>query len=488
MNDPNGLFYDKSDKTWHLYYQNNPNDTIWGVPLSWGHATSKDLVCWNHHNLAISPDDDNSGIFSGSIVIDHNNTSGLFDKSIDINKRVVAIYTTATHNIQTQNIAYSLDGGYSFKKYHGNPVIDVNSPEFRDPKVIWHKETNQWIMVVVKAKDYKIQIWGSLDLKNWTFHSDFSSGYFGNMYECPILAKVLVEGTQSYKWVMFVSINPGSPVGGSINQYFIGEFDGYRFTPMDTFTRFMDMGQDFYAFHTFSATGDEVVGLAWASNWLYASEVPTHPWRGSMTLARIYSLKWVYQSNDTKLLTLIQNPILEGSGIKQTNILDIKLQLLVSNKPIIATTNSGSGLLDFRIKFKVLAREISSRDNRRLDILIKANFSSEYSIRIGFDASVSSFYVERQSCGDIQKNPFFRNKFSVHTEPLCFNDHGNRIYEVRGVIDKNIFELYFNEGSLTMTNTFFMAKDELPSQFELHCDRDELFEIEYLYVKDLKVL
>ncbi|KAG1554563.1 hypothetical protein G6F50_012977 [Rhizopus delemar] len=219
MNDPNGLFYDKKVKIWHLYYQYNPNDTIWGLPLYWGHATSKDFVNWEHHNVAISPENNNE----------------------DPNQRIVAIYTNNIPDSETQYIAYSLDGGYTFIKYENNPVINVNSTQFRDPKVFWHEETNQWIMVVSKSQEYKIQIFGSPNLKNWKLHSNFTSGYYGYQYECPGLIKVPIENSNKYKWVMFLAINPGSPMGGSANQYFIGDFDGYNFIADDYQTKFMDL-------------------------------------------------------------------------------------------------------------------------------------------------------------------------------------------------------------------------------------------------------
>lgn len=193
MNDPNGLFYDKKDKIWHIYFQYNPNDTIWALPLYWGHATSKDLINWQQHDLAIGPENDNEGIYSGSIVIDYNNTTGFFNSSIDPEQRIVAIYTNNIHNLETQDIAYSFDGGYKFIKYKNNPVININSSQFRDPKVFWHEETNKWIMVVSKSQEYKIQIFGSTNLINWKLHSNFSSGYYGYQYECPGLIKIPIE-------------------------------------------------------------------------------------------------------------------------------------------------------------------------------------------------------------------------------------------------------------------------------------------------------
>lgn len=153
MNDPNGLFFDQKDKLWHMYYQYQPNGTLPRIPIYWGHATSEDLLKWKTHQPAIGPDEENTGIFSGSIVIDHHNTSGFFDESVHPDQRIVAFYTLHTATSETQELAYSVDKGYTFTKYEGNPVLSANSSQFRDPKVFWHEESSQWIMMVVKSQE-----------------------------------------------------------------------------------------------------------------------------------------------------------------------------------------------------------------------------------------------------------------------------------------------------------------------------------------------
>jgi len=482
MNDPNGLFYDKKTDLWHAYYQYNPNDTIWGEPLYWGHSSSKDLTHWEEHQVAIGPQKDDEGIFSGSIVIDHNNTSGFFDESIDKDQRVIAIYTNSAPESQTQNIAYSLDGGETFTKYDKNPVIDVNSTQFRDPKVFWHGDTNQWIMVVLKSQEYKIQIFGSRDLKTWDLHSNFTSGYLGNQYECPGLIKIPIENTDEYKWVMFLAINPGSPNGGSTNQYFIGEFDGYEFKQDDSVTRFMDSGKDFYAFQTFSDNEQDVIGLAWASNWQYANVVPTNPWRSSMSLARKYTLDYVNQNVETKILTLIQTPILNNLSV--VDEVEKNNHLLTKNDSLITDFDSSTGLLDFNTTFKVL----DASDSSRLEILIhsQASNSSTESIKLGFDTSVSAFYFNRDIPEvEFNSNPYFTNKFSTYVEPALYAENDIPVYKIYGIVDKNIIELYFNDGTQTMTNTFFMSEGKYPHQIEIVSNVDGHFELQSLLIREL---
>jgi beta-fructofuranosidase len=487
MNDPNGLFYDKKVKIWHLYFQYNPNDTIWGLPLYWGHATSKDFVNWEHHDVAIGPENDNEGIYSGSIVIDYNNTTGFFNSSIDPNQRVVAIYTNNIPNLETQDIAYSLDSGYTFIKYENNPVINVNSSQFRDPKVFWHEETNQWIMVVSKSQEYKIQIFGSQNLKNWELHSNFSAGYYGYQYECPGLIKVPIENSTKSKWVMFLAINPGSPIGGSANQYFIGDFDGFNFTADDSQTKFMDLGKDFYAFQTFSdvdVSKDGVLGLAWASNWQYANRVPAPDnYRSSMSLIRNYTLAYVPTNYETELLTLIQKPVISESlkTIDSIHKKDIVMNTTIS---IELKSNSTKYIFDFDITFKVIDPSVSHRNTSNFDIIVGS--PKNETVRLGFDPVAQAFYVDRGiPTNKFYKNPFFTDKISTYLEPFSYDKNNHGRYQIYGIVDRNIIELYFNNGSTTMTNTFFMSEGNLPNSIKIVSAIDDVFEVEEASIRIL---
>ena len=228
MNDPNGLVYHNG--IYHLFYQFYPDDIVWG-PMHWGHAISEDMVHWEHKPIALYPDE-HGLIFSGSAVVDHNNTSG-FAKNGEV--PLVAIFTyhlmegekAGRNDFQTQGIAYSLDNGDTWTKYENNPVIgNPGIRDFRDPKVFWHEESEQWIMALVAGDHAKF--YSSPDLKQWKFLSDFGKyqGAHGGVWECPDLFKLKAEGTEEEKWVLIISINPGAPNGGSGTQYFIGEFDG----------------------------------------------------------------------------------------------------------------------------------------------------------------------------------------------------------------------------------------------------------------------
>ncbi len=294
MNDPNGLFYDGVD-SYHLYYQYYPDSTVWG-PMHWGHATTKDLIHWEHHPVALAPDE-LGYIFSGSAVVDVQNTSGL--GSLE-NPAVVAIYTyhRPTDGHQTQGIAYSLDGGYTFTKYADNPVLaNPGEQDFRDPKVSWHEVSEQWIMAL--AVGQHIRFYGSPNLIDWTHMSSFGEGVgaHGGVWECPDLIPFTASDGER-KWVLFVSINPGHPAGGSGTQYFVGNFDGQTFTPDEDKPPllWLDAGRDNYAGVTFhqkgqAGSGSNPLFIGWMSNWEYGQQVPTKAWRSAMTLARDLELK-----------------------------------------------------------------------------------------------------------------------------------------------------------------------------------------------------
>ena len=280
MNDPNGLLYYKGE--YHLFFQHNPKENIWGN-MSWGHAVSSDLYSWEELPVAI-PCTDDVGIFSGSAVIDYENTSGFGSKE---NPAMVAIYTEHKNDksSQTQCLAFSLDQGRTFTKYEGNPVLDLQTPDFRDPKVQWID--GQWLMTIALPDLHQISFYSSPNLKEWAHLSDFGpAAEIGGCWECPDLFKL------GNKWVLIVSLNPGGYQIGSGTQYFIGEWNGKEFIADDTKTRWLDYGRDNYAGVTFNdAPSNKRIFLGWMSNWEYANKVPTDPWRSAMTLPRELSLE-----------------------------------------------------------------------------------------------------------------------------------------------------------------------------------------------------
>ncbi|MEQ8474070.1 MAG: glycoside hydrolase family 32 protein [Marinoscillum sp.] len=331
MNDPNGMVY--HDGEYHLFYQHYPDGNKWG-PMHWGHAVSSDMIHWEHLPIALYPDS-LGYIFSGSAVIDVNNTTGFGSKE---KPAMVAIYTyhdakaerEGKVDFQTQGIALSLDNGRTWTKYKGNPVL--NNPgirDFRDPKVSWNEKLNKWVMILA-VKDH-VTIYSSPDLKNWAFESEFGNdiGAHGGVWECPDLFP-LTDDSGSTHWVMLVSINPGGPQGGSATQYFVGQFDGSEFIPYDTITRWVDYGADNYAGVTWSnipESDGRRLFLGWMSNWQYANEVPTTEWRSAMTIPRELKLQFI-----DKEPALISTPVdelkkLESTPVKFSETINLKNSL-----------------------------------------------------------------------------------------------------------------------------------------------------------------
>ena len=299
MNDPNGLVYYKG--RYHLFFQHNPEANVWGS-MSWGHATSSDLYNWRQEPVAIAGTP-TSGIFSGSAVVDLNNTTGFGAAE---NPPIVAIYTEHQNDEsnQSQCLAFSIDEGATFTKFAGNPVLDIKAKNFRDPKVQWIDD--QWIMAVALANYYKISFYSSPDLKSWKHLSDFGpAAEIGGVWECPDL--IAFED----KWVLLVSLNPGGYQVGSGTQYFIGNWNGKEFIPDDVQTRWLDYGRDNYAGVTFSNVPEKKkIFLGWMSNWHYAGKVPTDPWRSAMTLPRELSLE-----GDR----IIQKPVIHPTGFPEVS-------------------------------------------------------------------------------------------------------------------------------------------------------------------------
>ncbi|MCO1338320.1 glycosyl hydrolase family 32 [Kocuria polaris] len=297
FNDPNGLLY--HDGVYHLFFQSNPHGSIWGN-MSWGHATSTDLVHWAEQPVAI-PCTEDELVFSGSAVVDHHNTAGFAGAG---ETALVAIYTSVAMDdsgLQTQSLAFSVDAGATWTRYGGNPVLDIGSADFRDPKVFWHGgEDGHWVMLVVEATEHVVAIYTSPDLKTWARASDFGPAHAtGGVWECPDLFPLRVAATGETRWALIVSLNPGGIAGGSGTQYFVGDFDGERFTaeyltdstdPADY--DWLDFGRDYYAAVSFANVPDgRRLMIGWASNWDYANDTPTAPWRSAMSLVREIGLE-----------------------------------------------------------------------------------------------------------------------------------------------------------------------------------------------------
>lgn len=435
MNDPNGMFY--KDGIWHLYYQWNPYGSKW-QNMTWGHSSSKDLVTWEHHPAAIEPNG-LGAVFSGSSVVDTDNTAGFGENA------VVSLYTSAGVS-QIQSLAYSEDGGQTFEIYPGNPVITLES-EARDPNIFWDAANGQWVLALAHALDHEMLFFTSPDLKNWTLQSAFGKGIGAQdgVWECPDLFKLKVDGTDEEKWVLVCNINPGGPFGGSATQYFVGDFDGKTFkadadAEGNIPTKWMDYGKDHYATVSWSdAPDNRRVLLGWMSNWQYAAEVPTMQYRSANTLPREAGL---FKGSDGRIyMSSSPSPELVGLRDKET--------VRVSNKSVgrkarefsLPVTNDGvcEILLD-----------LDCRKSDSVDIRI-ANNAGE-AVTLIYDASNHTLSFDRRSSGIVD----FSQDFPAVTVAPTF-EIGRKV-SLRIFIDRSSMEVFGNDGKFVMTNLVFPTK------------------------------
>ncbi len=398
MNDPNGMFY--LDGVYHLYYQWNPYGSTW-ENMTWGHSTSKDLVNWTAEKPVLFPDA-LGAIFSGSCVVDKNNTAG-FGKNA-----IVAFYTSAGRN-QVQSMAYSTDGGYTFSKYDRNPVLIGDCPDFRDPKVFWNSEAGLWNMILAAGQE--MRIYSSKNLKEWEFESSFGAGYgaHGGVWECPDLMKI------DNKWVLICNINPGGIFGGSATQYFVGDFDGKRFTTNQKETLWLDYGKDHYATVTFfNAPYNRRIALAWMSNWQYANQVPTNQFRSANSVPRdlgVFAVDGNYYCSAKPSSELLK---MRGSAIKTPSetceiVVDIK------------------------------------KDTK----ITLSNSRNEY-VTISYDKTTSVLKFDRTHSGNCDFSPDFAAETSVKVPG------GSR--QLRIFIDRCSIEVFDSEGRVVMTNLVFPSE------------------------------
>jgi fructan beta-fructosidase len=440
MNDPNGMVFYKDE--YHLFYQHYPDSTVWG-PMHWGHAVSKDMIHWEHLPIALYPDS-LGYIFSGSAVVDVNNTSGLGTKE---NPPMVAIFTyhlaegekAGRIDYQTQGIAYSTDNGRTWEKYKQNPVLkNPGIKDFRDPKVSWHEPSKQWVMILAVADH--VEFYGSKNLTSWAKLSEFGKTYggHGGVWECPDLFPLTVDGKQ--KWVMLLSINPGGPNGGSATQYFIGNFDGKTFTsdnPAKT-TLWVDHGTDNYAGVTWSNVPQpdgRRLFMGWMSNWLYADDVPTANWRSAMTIPRELSLK-----NTPQGIRLISQPVKELSSIRGESA-DLKSQAISGE---VDLTKSAS----FPVTLSELTLTLAEVDKSK-DLGIELSNAQGQKLLIGYEPATKQFYIDRSQSG---KKDFSKEFPKKQTAPRISTDN---TLKLQVFIDVASVEIFADNGETVMTSIFF---------------------------------
>lgn len=424
-NDPNGLVYFRGE--YHLFFQYNPFGDQWGH-MSWGHAVSPDLLHWRQLPVAI-PEQDGVMIFTGSVVVDHDNTSGLCAPQGEC---LVGIYTgdgnTPQGHRETQNIAFSLDSGRTWTKYKNNPVLDLNLADFRDPSVFWDSMTKHWVMSVALPKEHKVQFYASSDLKKWTLLSEFGpAGNTAGDWECPDLLAIPASKGRDPIWVLKIGLNPGALQGGSGEQYFLGGFDGKKFTSSSEPGSYgwTNYGKDDYCAISFNGlpAGQKPVLLGWMSNWQYAAKVPTSPWRGQMSLPRRLSFL-----KDDAGLTLQQRPLTEALRMGALSL----------------ATVSSSEFGELTPPYEV---ELRFEHPPQGSFGIQIYSDDLHWTEIGFDNAKHEFYVDRTKSGETM-SPDFPARTKA---PLA----AGRPYDLRLIIDRSSVEAYSQDGTIAMTNLIY---------------------------------
>ena len=438
VNDPNGLVF--ADGTYHLFYQYNPQGNQWGN-MSWGHATSTDLMHWTEQNVALTRDE-LGAVFSGSCVViappaapegaSIENATTIVPPSGGEEGAIVAFYTSAgeTGDVaghQQQSIAYSTDGGRNFTRYANNPVIKNDDDNLRDPKVFWHQPTRKWVMALAKGWKMGVEFYGSTDLKSWQHLSTFHVPLFGRpslQWECPDLIQIGSD------WVLLVSVNPGGPFIGSGMMYFVGQFDGTTFTAEDRqYPLWLDYGMDNYAGVTWSGTGSRRIMIGWMNNWSYCGDVPCSPWRSAFTLPRELGLT---EYNGQKLLTCTVVNEVDKIAAQWSE----RLSFLTTGE----TTFPASDAYQLRLVIGL---------DRNTTVTLSNAKDEKFIFDINADARTLT--AHRTSASGRTN---FNGSFSIPSMQAPLSVDGSRV-TLDVFVDQSSVELFTKEGTLSMTNLVF---------------------------------
>lgn len=429
-NDPNGLVY--FDGEYHVFFQYNPFGDQWGH-MSWGHAVSRDLLHWQELPVAI-PEENGVMIFTGSIVIDHENASRLCRPKKEC---MVAIYTGHSQNpqLQNQNLAYSLDRGRTWVKYRNNPVLDLHLSDFRDPSVSWDEKAHRWVMAVSLPKEHTVRFYASSNLKDWKQLSDFGpAGDTAGDWECPDLLRIPAVNKTGSIWALKVGLNPGAPQGGSGEQYFLGDFDGttFKLSEEPGAQGWTNYGKDDYCAISFNNLPREQqpILLGWMSNWQYAAKLPTSPWRGQMSLPR--KLAYV---RDKAGMALTQEPIVAGLRGPR-----VALPLAGTNPKSALKHDGLVPPYELDLDFESSTEDVFG---------VRLHSDEQHYTEIGFDRSKQQFYIDRTRAGATISTDF-ASKTTAHTVP-------SRRYNVRIIVDRSSVETYAQDGTIAMTDLIFPA-------------------------------
>jgi fructan beta-fructosidase len=437
MNDPNGTVFYKGEH--HLFYQYNPEGNVWGH-MSWGHAVSPDLVHWQNLPVALHEEAGRYMVYSGSAVVDWENTSGLCGNTDPQDHScLVAIYTAAYKDRQRQHIAFSNDRGRSWTDYSGNPVADLDAPDFRDPNVFWYAPAHKWVMVAVLADERTLVILDSPDLKHWTKRSTFGpAGDTAGQWECPDLIELPVEGTSGKKWVLIINRNPGAPAGGTGVRYLIGKFDGANFTSEvpDTPAAWADWGKDFYATNTWNdmpAADGRRVWIGWFSNWQYANVEPTVLWRGAQSIPRTLTLR-----RHADGFRLVQRPVRELENLRRERIQVVNASVAEANQTIREKGAKG----------EVYELEAEMRPGAAGEIGFRLRKGKDAETLVGFDATHGEVFVDRRRSGEISFSKDFPGRHAAKLERKAS-------VKLRVFVDRSSIEVFANDGERVLSERIY---------------------------------
>jgi fructan beta-fructosidase len=436
-NDPNGLVYYQGE--YHLFYQFNPFGTKWGH-MSWGHAVSPDLVHWRDLPVALA-EENGIMIFSGSAVVDKHNSSGLCASHGPDHSCLIAIYTGHTPQRQTQNIAFSNDRGRTWTKYKNNPVIDLGLKDFRDPKVMWYQPARKWVMTAALPDQHKVRFFESRDLIHWKALSDFGpAGATGGVWECPDLFELPIAGGAGKRWVLIVNINPGGIAGGSGTQYFVGEFNGSRFTNANKPSEalWMDYGKDYYAAVSYfghKPGDDRRIMIGWFSNWQYANDTPETDWRGAMALPREITLVQTDQG-----IRVRQRPVRELNELRQAVSAPAIAPITFDEaNRRLRTASSDGKTLEIEI-------ELGAGEARHYGIKVFGNGSD--GTEIGIDRNKRELYIDRTHSGKTSFSKYFPGRQTAPLGPTG-------TVKLNIFLDRSSLEVFVNDGAVTLADRVY---------------------------------
>ncbi|GAC1626926.1 MAG: levanase [Candidatus Acidiferrum sp.] len=455
MNDPNGMVFYKGE--YHLFYQYNPEGTVWGH-MSWGHAVSTDMLHWQNLPIAIPEEPGKYMIYSGSAVVDWQNSSG-FCANTELKDRscLIAVYTAAGKDIQNQHVAFSNDRGRTWTNYTGNPVVNLGQADFRDPKVFWYAPQKKWVMVAVFADERIVKILDSRDLKTWKVQSSFGpAGTASGQWECPDLFELQVEGSaKTKKWVLIVNRNPGAPAGGTGVSYFIGTFDGKTFsseTPKGDML-WADSGKDFYATNRFSDLGSNdprTIWIGWIGNWQYANVEPTEKWRGAQSIPRTLSLKR-YQNQ----IRLAQSPIEETEKLRQRQWLYVSaLSVGEANRQIKQASARGETL--------EIEAELAPEDAKEMGLRLRKGPTEE--TLVGISTQEKTAFIDRTRSGMVSFSKEFAGRHAVGLQ-------GTSKVRLHIFLDRSSVEVFVNDGEAVLTDRIYPSARNQDVEIYANSDR-----------------